>query len=285
MNIHIICGPTASGKSARALEKARSANGIIINADSMQIYNALPLLTAQPSKQEIEDVPHTLYGTLEPTEKCSAARWRDLAIAEIEGAFAAGKTPIITGGTGFYIKALTEGLSPMPDVPDEIRQHFMMVQAEQGTIALHALLKERDPDSAAALRPTDTQRTVRALEVLEATGKSILHWQSLPKEGPPEGWNFKTEKIIPERSELHRRIERRFDMMVEMGALHEVAALEEDIATGKIPDTAPITQALGFRSLQAYLHKLSTREEAIEQSKIDTRQYAKRQVTWFRHQV
>lgn len=285
-DIHVICGPTASGKSARALELAAERNGVIINADSLQIFDALPILTAQPDTVEQAQAPHRLYGTLDPAAgKISAAQWGEMSTHEIRSAVREGRTPLIVGGTGFYLKALMEGLSPIPDIPDSTRKTYMDMQTEAGTDTLYALLKERDPEISAKLKPTDTQRIIRALEVFEATGKSLLYWQSLPKQPPSADWQFHVEKIIPERDVLHRQIETRFHKMIALGAIEEVADLVAKIDEGQVPEDAAITHALGFEPLRDHLGGKLSLEAAIDLGIIETRQYAKRQVTWFRHQL
>ena len=278
--ITIICGPTASGKSALAVRIAEEKDGIIINADSMQLYGALPILTAQPGAEDLARAPHRLYGAIPAERKCSARIWRDLALAEIDAAFAAGKHPILVGGTGLYLKALTEGLSDMPDVPDHIRAAANARQAELGNPAFHMDLARRDPVMAGRLNPNDTQRLIRAWEVLEATGESLSAWQARPLQGPPAGWQFHVMILTPERAWLHQRCDQRFDLMLEGGAIDEVRA-GMDI----IPDDAPVTHALGYRPLAAWLRGETGRAEAVAAGKLETRQYAKRQDTWFRHQV
>ncbi|MCB9990552.1 MAG: tRNA (adenosine(37)-N6)-dimethylallyltransferase MiaA [Rhodospirillales bacterium] len=283
--IHVIYGPTASGKTALALELAARHDGIIINADSMQIYDSLHVLTAQPSQQEQAQAPHRLYAHMAPQEKCSAASWRELAAAEIEQALANDKTPIIVGGTGFYLKALIEGLSPIPDVPPDVRADAMALQAAHGNPAFHAALAERDPDMAARLNPNDTQRLVRAWEVLTATGKSLAYWQSLPAEGPPEHWQFEKHFVNPEREILYDRCNARFDMMLDHGILDEVKTLDAQITNGTVRADAAITHALGFHPLRDYLHGACTLEDAIDLAKQETRNYAKRQVSWLKNQI
>jgi len=285
MRIIIIYGPTASGKSALALELATQHNGIIINADSMQIYDALPILTAQPDATERAQAPRRLYAHLPPSAKCSAAAWRDLATAEIESAMARGQTPIIVGGTGFYIKTLMKGLSPMPAVPDDIRATVTSLQQDTGNPGFHALLAAKDPVMAERLNPNDTQRLIRAYEVLEATGESLSHWQSLPAQGPPPHWDFETHFVNPDRETLYDRCNRRFDIMLDRGILDEIKDLLSLIETGSVPADAPITHALGFHPFTRYLRDECALEKAIEQSKQETRNYAKRQLTWFRNQM
>jgi tRNA dimethylallyltransferase len=284
-NIHIIAGPTASGKSAKAIELAQGTHGVIINCDSLQIYQDLPILSAQPSAADRAAAEHALYGILEPEEACSAGAWCDLAKPLIENLLAQGKTPIICGGTGLYIKALMEGLSPMPEVPGEIRARANALLAEIGSAALHKDLGARDPEMADRFHPNHAARIVRAWEVLEATGKSLAEWQRLDKTAPPAHWHFEIHKILPERDVLRDRCSQRFDRMMEGGVLDEVAAFDARIQSSEIAPDAPVTKALGFKPLQAYLHGKMTREAAIERSKIDTHQYAKRQNTWLRNQL
>ena len=281
----IIAGPTAGGKSARAVEIARQKNGVIINADSMQIYNALPLLTAQPTPGDRTQAPHALYAALPPHEPCSAQRWRDMAAAEIDKAHAAEQLPIITGGTGFYIRALTEGFSPVPEVPLSVREEGNALQQKLGNPAFHAALAERDPIMAARLHPNDTQRLIRAWEVLAFTGTSLAEWQEQPAIGAPAGYAFEYELILPTREELRARCDRRFDMMMDAGALEEARAFVDQIESGAVPADAAVTHALGFRPLQRYLQGAIPLNEAVTLAKIETKQYAKRQVTWFRNQV
>lgn len=281
----IIAGPTASGKSARAIEIAQKQDGVIINADSMQIYDALPLLTAQPDADDANRAPHALYAALHPKENCSAQSWRAMALKEIEAARKSGKTPVVTGGTGFYIKALTQGLSPIPDVPAEIRTRMAARQMELGNPAFHAELEKLDPEMAARLNPNDRQRLIRAREVLEATGKSLSWWQSLPPVTDEAGYHFEIELIMPERADLYNRCDARFEAMMARGALDEAAAFCKRLDDGTVPQDAAITHALGFRPLRRYLRGEIERDEAVTLAKAETRQYAKRQVTWFRHQI
>ena len=169
--VYIIAGPTASGKSARALDLAQQLDGVVINADSLQIYKDLPILAAIPDAKEMVDIPHRLYGFLDAEETYSAQKWRDTAEIEIHRAFAEGQQPIICGGTGFYITTLTKGLSPMPDVPDDVRARFTQQAAEEGAPSLHEYIQDHDPETAARLHPNDTQRLIRACEIFAATGK------------------------------------------------------------------------------------------------------------------
>ncbi|WP_420559239.1 tRNA (adenosine(37)-N6)-dimethylallyltransferase MiaA [Tepidicaulis sp.] len=275
----LIAGPTASGKSALALELAARLGGEIVNADSMQVYDGLRVLTARPSRAEEAQQPHHLYGVLDPAETCSAQRWAEMAaakIAEIEGR---GKLPILAGGTGLYFKALVEGLSEMPAIPEEVRAAIRAEVAENLARA-HARLAGADPEAAAKIAPTDPQRTARALEVLEATGKPISHWQK--QKGAPLFDGASAGFVLdPDRTWLRARIDRRFDQMIGEGALDEVAALFE---RGLSPDL-PAMKALGVPPLLAHIAGELGLEAAIEQAKTQTKQYAKRQSTWFRHQM
>ena len=282
--VHIIAGPTASGKSGRALELAEKHDGVIINADSLQIYQDLPMLSACPSAEDRALAPHKLYAFLQAEEVYSAQIWREAAEIEIREARAQGKTPIICGGTGFYILALTRGLSPIADVPDAVRDKFIALAKEQGSQSLHAILSQCDPVAAARLHPNDTQRLIRACEVFEATGKTITHWQSLPRSGAIKGIDFNVEIIMPERALLHERCNLRFELMVQNGVLDEVQALDQRIKSGEISPDAAVTRTLGFGPLQRYINGDIPLDEAITLAKIDTRQYAKRQSTFFNNQ-
>ncbi len=283
--VRVIAGPTASGKSARALEIAEQCGGVIINADSMQVYDALPVLTAQPTQDDCKKAPHTLYGVLHPNENCTAARWRAFALSEIERAEKKKQTPVICGGTGFYVQALIDGFSPVPGVPAAIRENVMRMHESLGAQAFHEKLAQIDPDSSGRLHPNDTQRVLRAYEVFEATGKTLSFWQAQPKEKPPAHLEFEIETILPDRETLNKRIEKRFDAMIENGALEEVREFASRIDDGEIiPDTS-VTNALGFHELRAILNGEISRDQAIELAKIRTRQYARRQMTWIRTQL
>lgn len=283
--IHIICGPTASGKSARAIELAHQTNGVIINCDSVQIYEGLPILSAQPSAQDYEEAPHRLYAHLHPNEVCSAGNWRELVEPLIHEVLDAGHTPIICGGTGLYIRALTDGLSPMPDIPDEVRMQVVEDYEILGAEAFYSRLEKRDPVMAARFHVNHKARLIRAMEVLEATGRSLAEWQTLEREGPPEHWNFTIEKIIPERSVLYQRCNDRFEKMIEMGALEEVETFAARIDSGEVTEGTPVTKALGFKELRSYIRGEMSKDTAIEKAQNKTRRYAKRQTTWFNNQM
>jgi len=276
----VIGGPTASGKSALALAIAREFRGMIVNADSMQLYDALPILTAQPSDADRAAAPHRLYGVLPPEQVGSAQLWRTMALQEIEQSLKAGRLPIVVGGTGLYLRTLTQGLSPMPDIPDEVRARVRRLWEEEGQHAVRQRLEQRDPFAAARLKPNDKQRQLRALEVVEATGRPLSEWQSEVGEGAPAGLRFVTLVLRPEREGLRAAIAGRFEAMVEAGALAEVARL----LGRNLPEDRPILRAVGLPQLARYVAGKITLDQAISEAVTATRQYAKRQDTWFRHQ-
>ena len=284
-NVHIICGPTASGKSARALNLARTKNGVIINCDSLQIYEDLPILTARPTPVDMAEIPHRLYGFFKPDMQCTAGAWRQMVMLEIRSAFEKNQTPILCGGTGFYIKALLEGLSPIPEIPDEVRLVTQDLMDRLGPENFHAALKEKDPVMAERLHPNDRQRTMRAFEVLAHTGESLAEWQKLPKIEPDEDLLFAIEIVLPDREKLYENCNTRFVKMVEMGAAEEVRDFDDKIMAGKIPEDSPVTRALGFRPLQHHVQGEIDIETAIILAQNETRHYAKRQVTWFQNQI
>lgn len=280
--ILIIAGPTASGKSARALELAQKTNGVIINCDSLQIYDGLHILTAQPPTEDLKKAPHKLYSHLHPNETCSAGNWRELVEPLIKETLNAGQTPIITGGTGLYIRALTDGLSPMPDIPQEVRDQTMTTYEKLGAEEFYKQLQKRDPEMAARFHVNHKARLVRAWEVLDATGKSLAEWQKLTRLAPPENWNFKSEIIIPDRPVLHQRCNDRFLWMLDNGALEET---EEFSRRTDINDNIPLLKALGYRELLSYINGKISKQTAIDKAQARTRQYAKQQITWFRNQI
>ncbi len=283
--IHIVGGPTASGKSAHAIELCEKHDGVIINADSMQIYNDLGLLTAQPSQEDKEAHLHQLYGTLHPNQSCSAGNWREMVEPIIKETWAKGKIPIIVGGSGLYLKTLTDGLSPLPDIPAEIREATNQKQKQLGNPAFYDALKERDPIMADRLHPYHTARLIRAWEVIEATGKSLSEWHNTPPIEPPSDWSFDITLVMPEREVLYKRCNERFLWMIDNGVMEEIAEFNKKIASGEVNDTCLLANALGYKPLSAYQRGEMSKEDAIGKSQTDTRHYAKRQVTWFRHQV
>lgn len=277
----LIAGPTASGKSALALAVAEATGGIVINTDSMQVYRDLRVLTARPTVEEEARVPHRLYGTCDAAVNCSAGAWVADAAMALAEARAAGQLPIFIGGTGLYFKALTRGLSAVPPIPAEVRDDVRARMEREGVEALHAQLMLRDPVSGAKLKPRDSARVARALEVIEATGRALPDWhnEALPPLLDPEG--VTAVFLAPDRKELYARINARFETMVAHGALDEVAAL----AARRLDPLLPAMKAHGVPALMRYLKGEITLEQAVEIGQIDTRHYAKRQFTWFRHQL
>jgi tRNA dimethylallyltransferase len=277
----LIAGPTASGKSALALALAERFGGTVINADSMQVYRDLCVITARPTPEEEARVPHRLYGHVDAGVNFSAGAWVADAASALAEVRAQDRLPIFIGGSGLYFKALTQGLSAVPPIPAEIRDAVRARLERDGVEALHAELARRDGVSAERLKPRDRSRIARALEVLEATGRSLTDWhrEGLPALLPPGA--FSALFIAPEREALYARIDARFAAMLEAGALEEVAALE---ARGLDP-LLPAMKAHGVPALIRHLRGELTLEEASGIGCADTRHYAKRQFTWFRHQL
>jgi len=277
----LLAGPTASGKSALALALAKRLGGVVINADSMQVYRDLRIITARPSAADEASVPHRLYGHVDAAENYSVGRWLTDVEQALAGAWRERHLPILVGGTGLYFKALTHGLAAVPPIPADIRAGVRARLAKEGSEALHAELVRRDPAARDQIRPADGVRIVRALEVLTATGRSLSDWHRdgmKPVIAPERA--VKIFLDIP-RAELYRRIDRRFDSMLAAGVLAEVQALD---ARGLDP-LLPAMKAHGVPWLRKSLHGEMSLEEAAEEAKKDTRHYAKRQQTWFRHQL
>ncbi len=277
----LIAGPTASGKSALALELAERYGGIVINTDSMQVYRELRVLTARPTADEEARVPHALYGFVPAREAYSAGRYVSDAERALAEAQAQGRLAIFVGGTGLYFKALLEGLSPIPSIPGEIRAHWRAEAQRIGAAALHRVLQGRDPEMAARLRPSDPQRIVRALEVLEATGRSLAEWQALPGQGVLREEETIRLVLLPDRATLYRRCEERFEAMLREGALEEVALLKDL----QLDPGLPVMTAHGVPHLMAALAGALDLETAAARAKQDTRHYAKRQFTWLRRNM
>lgn len=280
-NAILIAGPTASGKSALALALAEKYGGVIANTDSMQGYSILDVLTARPGVEELRRVPHHLYGHVHPSVAYSTGKWlRDVGKLIDAGTFVL-QRPVFVGGTGLYFRALSEGISEMPEIPSHVRDRWRYELNEQGAPRLHRILMQEDAAAAMKLRASDGQRIVRALEVLEASGRSILSWQA--ERGMPlidrDSAHFFV--IEPDREALVERIEARFDTMLERGALDEVRQLT---ALGLDP-ALPAMKAIGVPELQAAIAGEIEFAQAIQRAKAATRQYAKRQATWFRHQL
>lgn len=280
-NAILIAGPTASGKSALAVRLAQETGGFIVNTDSMQVYDVLDRLTARPGADDLAAAEHYLYGHVSPSLSYSTGKWfadvaRLLARSDLEG-----RVPIFVGGTGLYFRALLGGLSAMPEVPQAMRDLWRARMSEEGPEALHGLLSERDPAIAATLRPTDSQRIVRALEVIDATGKSLLEWQEGRGHPLVEDTHARKIVLLPERDWLSKRIAERFGMMWHQGALDEV----RNLLALQLDPALPAMKAIGVREISAFFAGEMTEAEANERAVIATRQYAKRQSTWFRNQL
>jgi tRNA dimethylallyltransferase len=276
----LIAGPTASGKSALALKLARDYGGAVVNADAMQVYRELRVLSARPDAAEEELAPHYLYGFVSAFEPFSVGRWLDAARDTLEQVRAKGLVPIVCGGTGLYFAALLNGLSPIPEIHASIRVEARQKLAELGNERFHATLSARDPVMGERLAPGDSQRLVRAWEVIEATGQSLAEWQMLKGEPVLTG-DLVRFVLKPNREWLVARIAKRFRAMIDEGALEEVRALRD----GGLSGDRPAARALGVPPLMAHLDGRLSLEQAVEQAIVETRQYAKRQMTWFRHQM
>jgi tRNA dimethylallyltransferase len=277
----LIAGPTAAGKSAMAIELARRHAGVVVNADSMQVYRDLSILTARPSDGDMELAPHALYGHVAAEVHYSVGHWLADAATALEAAWKLGRLPIVVGGTGLYFKALLEGLSPIPEIPGPVRARWREAARRIGARGLHEELARRDPVMAARLRPTDTQRLTRALEVLEATGRSLGEWQQVP--GRPMLSEAETLHYVvaPERGVLNARTDARLEAMIGSGALEEVRRLG---ALG-LPLDLPIMRAVGVPPLLAAVEGRLGLAEAIARAKLDTRRYVKRQETWLKRNM
>jgi len=277
----LIAGPTASGKSALALELARGRGGIIINTDSMQVYRDLRVLTARPTAEEEAELTHRLYGHVDAAVNFSAGAWVADAASVLEETVAQDRLPIFVGGSGLYFKALTRGLSAVPPIAPAVREDVRARLDRDGVEALHAELARRDPASAARLKPRDRARIARALEVVEATGRLLADWhrEGLPPLLPPG--SFAAAFLSPARDALYGRIDARFDAMLKEGALDEV----ERLAARGLDPMLPAMKAHGVPALIRHIKGELTREEAAAIGRADTRHYAKRQFTWFRHQL
>lgn len=260
---------------------AQELGGVVVNADSMQVYRELSILTARPSEAHARSVRHMLYGYVSGGEAYSVGRW----LVDVAGAIAEarrlGLIPIVTGGTGLYFKALLDGLSPIPQIPEQVRSFWREEARRLGPTGLHALLTVRDPDTASRLQPSDTQRLTRAIEVLEATGRGLSDWQKEPGIPVIEASTTLRLVVAPERAELHRRADARFDAMIDAGALEEVRELAKCGHSSELP----LMRALGVAPLLAAEAGEMPLADAVARAKLDTRQYIKRQETWLRRNM
>ncbi|MFD1107592.1 tRNA (adenosine(37)-N6)-dimethylallyltransferase MiaA [Sphingobium olei] len=274
--VALIAGPTASGKSALAIELAKRADGAVINADASQVYADLAILSARPSLEEMGDVPHRLFGHIDGAQACTAARWAAEAKAEIEAAHGEGKLPVLVGGTGLYIRTLLDGIAPVPDIDPHIRAAVRAMPVE----AAHEALGREDPDAAARLAPADTTRVARALEVVRSTGRTLKSWQAHKEGGIGHRIALSPMVLLPPRDWLIERCDRRFALMMEQGAVAEVEAL----LARNLDPALPVMRAIGVPEIAAYIKGDSDVDSCIERGRIATRQYAKRQYTWFANQ-
>jgi tRNA dimethylallyltransferase len=275
----LIAGPTASGKSAAALALAEALGGMIINADSMQVYAEAPILTARPTAADMLRVPHALYGHVSAQDVYSVGRYAQDAAAALADARAQNRVPIFVGGTGLYFMALTQGLAHVPPIPADVREQARALLDEIGVAALHAQLAAHDPKTAALLHPTDPQRVLRAYEVFEATGRPLADWQQSPS--PPVLQNLALAKFVLDvpRPELRARIAARFEAMAQEGGLAEALALKD------LDPSLPAAKLLGLRPLIGLAEGRLIEAQALEEAIIATRQFAKRQMTWFRNRM
>ena len=274
----MIAGPTASGKSQLAIDLARRLGGAVINADSMQLYADLTVLTARPQPQEIQDIPHHLFGICDAAHRASVAKWLGLAATAIANVRAAGQLPIIVGGTGMYLQAGLRGIAPVPDVPADLHQHCIDLYRELGGAKFRDALAGYDADIAARLVDSDSQRMVRAMGVAMATDRPLSWWQQQPHKGALLG-SVVTIAMMPPRSRLYDRINQRFDHMLMHGAVDEVARL----MARQLDPGLPLMKALGVAPIAAFLQGDITKDDAAFIAKRDSRRYAKRQMTWIRN--
>jgi tRNA dimethylallyltransferase len=279
--VALIAGPTASGKSDLAVELAlelarRGSRGVVINADSAQVYRDLHVLSARPTDGEMRGVEHRLFGAWDGADPCSAADWAAAAKREIENAQLAGAVPILAGGTGMYIRTLLDGIAPVPPIDPAVREAVRALPTPEAYVALQS----EDPERAAALNPCDASRVARALEVIRSTGKPLAHWQRERVGGIGEGIELFPLILLPDREALYRRCDERFVRMFEGGAVAEVEALLER----SLPPLSPVMRAIGVPEIAGLLRGEWFREEALARGRQATRNYAKRQYTWFRRQ-
>ena len=278
----LIAGPTASGKSDLAVRLAlsyekRGKRAVIINADSAQVYSDLRILSARPSEEEMQGVPHRLFGTWDASEACSAADWAEAARQEVADAHAVDALPILVGGTGLYIRTLLDGIAPVPAIAPDVREDVRALPVADA----YAALQREDPERAARLNPADTTRVARALEVIRSTGRTLADWQADRTGGIGAEVAIKPVILLPDRPWLYERCDRRFSLMVAQGALDEVAAL----LSRNLDEKLPAMRAIGVRELAEHLTGQTSLDQAIAAGQQATRNYAKRQYTWLRHQL
>ncbi|MCC6941149.1 MAG: tRNA (adenosine(37)-N6)-dimethylallyltransferase MiaA [Novosphingobium sp.] len=277
----LIAGPTASGKSDLAVKLALRAmadgqEAVIVNADSAQVYADLLVLSARPSEDEMQGVPHVLYGAWDGAQACSAADWAKAAKREIAAAHARGALPILVGGTGLYIRTLLDGIAPVPEIDPVIRAEVRAMPQDQ----TYKALQDEDPARAALLAPADTQRVTRALEVIRSTGRSLAHWQKQLSGGIADSVDLAPLILLPERQWLYKRCDLRFELMWQGGSIAEVEAL----LARNLPDDMPVMRAIGVPEIRMYCRGEASQSEAIAAGQQATRRYAKRQYTWLNNQ-
>ncbi|MEC3910906.1 tRNA (adenosine(37)-N6)-dimethylallyltransferase MiaA [Sphingobium sp. CR2-8] len=274
--VALIAGPTASGKSALAIALAKATGGVVINADASQVYADLAILSARPSAQEMGDVPHRLFGHIDGAEACTAPRWAAEAKAQIAAAHDAGRLPVLVGGTGLYIRTLLDGIAPVPEIDPDIRATVRALPVADA----HAALTREDPEAAARLAPADTTRVARALEVVRSTGRPLKQWQQHKAGGIADRIALAPLILRPPRDWLIERCDRRFAQMMASGAIEEVAQL----LTRKLHPDLPVMRAIGVPDIAAFIKGDSELDSCIASGSLATRQYAKRQYTWFTNQ-
>lgn len=279
--VALIAGPTASGKSGLALDLADALcaagrKAVIINADSVQVYRDIPILSAAPSAAEMEQHPHRLYGAWDGATACSAADWSQKARDQIVAAHSQGTIPILCGGTGLYMRTLLEGIAPVPEIDPEVRAEVRGLSQDEARAALEL----EDPNAASRLAPADVARTARALEVFRSSGKTLAEWQQHKSGGIGGHVSLHSAVLLPEREWLFDRCNRRFETMLGDGAIAEVELLR----TRELDPALPVMRAIGVREIGAWLEGEVSRDEMIQSGQLATRQYAKRQYTWFRNQ-
>ncbi|PJG49359.1 tRNA (adenosine(37)-N6)-dimethylallyltransferase MiaA [Sphingobium sp. LB126] len=274
--VALIAGPTASGKSALAVRLARAANGVVINADASQVYADLQILSARPSPAEMTRAPHRLFGHIDGAQACTAARWAAEARLEVDRALDEGRLPILVGGTGLYLRTLLDGIAPVPDIDADIRASIRAMPVAEA----HTALAAEDPEAAARLAPADTTRVARALEVIRSTGKPLRAWQQYKSGGIGDRITLSPLILLPPRDWLIARCDQRFEQMIDGGAVAEVEAL----LARQLAADLPVMRAIGVPDIADWLRGAIDRETMLERGRIATRQYAKRQYTWFSRQ-
>jgi tRNA dimethylallyltransferase len=272
----LIAGPTASGKSALALTLAQQIQGVIVNADSAQIYRDLRILSAAPTEDDLQKAEHRLYGVQDGALPCSAADWAAMARKEVATIHATGRTPILAGGTGLYLRTLLEGIAPVPAIDPEVRARVREAEVADNYLKLRTF----DAAAAGRLKPADSERINRALEVILSTGRTLGEWQEQREGGIADAVELRPLILLPPRKWLYARCDERFAHMIDQGAVSEVEAL----LGRKLNPNLPVMRAIGVRELSAYLLGSATLDEAIAAGQQVTRRYAKRQYTWFAHQ-